>query len=198
MSSLLQHQRGLYAAVAFGFLSACAGPATVVLLPGADGKTGAVAIKQHGQEVLLNQPYAAGRVSAEQSVVQVLSAQEAQRLGKSVLNALPARPISLMLYFKSNATALVPESEQVLKQAVILFRQRPAAEITLIGHADRYGEADYNEALSKRRAEAIRGLLIQAGIPATEISYAYRGDREPLTTHRTEENRNRRVEISLR
>lgn len=182
----------------FGLLTGCATPTTVVLLPGANGKLGAVAIQQQGKEVLLDQPYAAGQVSSAQAVMRILSAKEAQQLGQAVLNALPPRPQSLLLYFKSNAVTLVPESELTLKQAVTLFRQRPAAEINLIGHADRYGDVHYNETLSKRRAEAVRSLLIQAGIPGHEISYAYRGDREPLTTVRAEESRNRRVEINLR
>lgn len=54
--------------------------------------------------------------------------------------------------------------------------------VEVIGHADRMdgrGHA-HNEALSARRAETVRALLVGRGIDNALISYAYRGDREPV------------------
>lgn len=50
--------------------------------------------------------------------------------------------------------------------------------VELVGHADRLqGRGhDYNQGLSERRALTVRGLLIERGIDAANISYTYKGD----------------------
>ena len=52
------------------------------------------------------------------------------------------------------------------------------AAVELMGHADRLqGRGhDYNQGLSERRALTVRSLLIERGIDAATISYAYKGD----------------------
>ena len=54
--------------------------------------------------------------------------------------------------------------------------------VELVGHADRLqGRGhDYNQALSERRAQTVRALLVERGIDAGRISYAYRGDTEQV------------------
>lgn len=73
------------------------------------------------------------------------------------------------------------------------------SEFTVIGHTDATGDAQYNSALSLRRAESVRAYL--AGVlPAAAIEVSGRGEAEPLATNETEEGRqaNRRVEIIAR
>lgn len=54
--------------------------------------------------------------------------------------------------------------------------------IELEGHADRLQGrgAEYNIDLSKRRAETVRMLLVERGVPADAIRYSYRGDTEQV------------------
>ena len=54
--------------------------------------------------------------------------------------------------------------------------------VELVGHADRLQGlgADHNEALSARRARTVQALLVERGIDAGRISYAYRGDTEQV------------------
>ena len=70
----------------------------------------------------------------------------------------------------------------------------------MIGHADRVGTDKANDALGLKRAERVRKILIQRGVPAERIVAASRGEREPLvqTADGVTEPRNRRVEISVR
>jgi outer membrane protein OmpA-like peptidoglycan-associated protein len=70
----------------------------------------------------------------------------------------------------------------------------------VIGHTDRVGSVEHNDALSKKRAELVSGALTSAGIPAAQIEVAGRGEREPVvaTADEVAEPRNRRVEISIR
>lgn len=77
--------------------------------------------------------------------------------------------------------------------------------IEVVGHADRIGRPATNDALSRRRAEAVRDYLAQRGGPATRISVESRGSREPLVAceglHGADEIAclapNRRVEIMM-
>ncbi|HVK53001.1 MAG TPA: OmpA family protein [Pseudoxanthomonas sp.] len=54
--------------------------------------------------------------------------------------------------------------------------------IHLTGHADRLQgpNAQYNQALSERRAKTVRDYLVQLGVPAERIQYDWRGDSEPV------------------
>lgn len=54
--------------------------------------------------------------------------------------------------------------------------------VQLVGHADRLQgpNRQYNQALSERRALAVRQYLVDKGIPADVISYEWRGDTEQV------------------
>jgi OmpA-OmpF porin, OOP family len=70
----------------------------------------------------------------------------------------------------------------------------------VIGHTDRLGTFEYNDQLSRRRAQVIASRLVASGVPSTAIEIAARGEREPLiqTADGLPEPRNRRVEIKVR
>jgi outer membrane protein OmpA-like peptidoglycan-associated protein len=70
----------------------------------------------------------------------------------------------------------------------------------VIGHTDRVGPVEYNDALSLRRAERVRRNFVERGIPTSAINVAGRGEREPIlsTADEVSEPRNRRVEINVR
>jgi outer membrane protein OmpA-like peptidoglycan-associated protein len=78
--------------------------------------------------------------------------------------------------------------------------ERTALEVRVIGHTDRVGSRQANDALSKNRAEAIREQLIASGVPADSLETVGRGERDLLvpTEDEVDEPRNRRVEINLR
>ena len=66
--------------------------------------------------------------------------------------------------------------------ATIGNEKRELAGVTLVGHADRMqGKGfDHNQALSERRAETVRSLLIGRGVVADKIRYEYRGDTQQV------------------
>ncbi|HEY4544897.1 MAG TPA: OmpA family protein, partial [Pedomonas sp.] len=92
---------------------------------------------------------------------------------------------------------LTPEATNVLQQAVEKFRQGGNPSIVVEGHADRSGTDQYNEGLSKRRAEAVRNYLQRQGIASGNISVEAFGESRPLvnTADGVREPQNRRVEI---
>ena len=80
------------------------------------------------------------------------------------------------------------------------YRTRPAPEVTIIGHADKSGNSQRNEELSRQRAASVREALVGTGsVPAENLEAAWRGDRDPLpgTEGKVVEKRNRRVEIKV-
>jgi len=78
--------------------------------------------------------------------------------------------------------------------------KRPAPEIAVVGHTDRVGSDQSNDALSLKRAEFVRNALIKRGIAPENIQASGRGEREPIvpTADGVSEPRNRRVEIIVR
>ncbi len=172
-----------------------------VLLPGKDGKTGALVVESGGKKQTLDTPYAAARVKNVGSVDGIKSseAQVKQDFG-AALEAQPKRPVSFYLYFQRDTDEFAPESKALVNQIFAEIARRPAPEVAIIGHTDRVGSMQYNDVLSLRRAERCRDELIKLGIPKVRISVAGRGAREPevQTADQVSEPRNRRVEINVR
>ncbi len=69
--------------------------------------------------------------------------------------------------------------------------------ITVVGHTDNIGTKKYNQALSERRARAVRDYLSNKGVVEQRLGYLGKGESEPRASNATEEGRrlNRRVDI---
>ncbi len=191
-----------FAPLALTILVGCASRNDLyVLLPGKDGKTGALVVESEGKQQTLNTPYAAARVKSVGSVDGITSSEaEVKQDFGPALEAQPQRPVSFYLYFLADTDEFAPESKALVNQIFAEIARRPAPEIAIIGHTDRVGTSQYNDVLSLRRAERCRDELIKLGIPKVRISVAGRGSREPEvpTADQVSESRNRRVEISVR
>jgi outer membrane protein OmpA-like peptidoglycan-associated protein len=175
---------------------------TVVLLPGPDGKTGAVTITHEGQQRTLDTPYAAARVQRHGTLEDGgrLTPEQVQQAFGQALGAQPPRPVTFVLFFLDNSDDFTPQSKAEVAKVSAEIAGRPAPEVVVVGHTDRVGSLAYNDTLSLRRAERVRAALVQVGIRREQISVAGRGEREPLvpTPDEVAEPRNRRVEITVR
>ncbi len=192
--------RGLIMSLVLLLLAACASE-RVVLLPSADGSASALVINPGPNEQRLDKPYAASarRLGSYSSAYQESAAAVQERYG-SALAAQPVRPRSFIVYFQEGSDILTPESLATFDQVKADILKRGAAEVTVIGHTDRVGSMESNDALSRLRAATVREALIAAGLDSKLIEIAGRGEREPLvpTADEVPEPRNRRVEISVR
>ena len=67
------------------------------------------------------------------------------------------------------------------------------------GHTDSVGNADYNEELSRQRAESVRQYLLDRGVAADRVSARGYGELDPIASNETESGRamNRRVEFRV-
>jgi adhesin transport system outer membrane protein len=130
----------------------------------------------------------------------VLSEADATRLFGDVLSTLPPAPQQFVLYFRFESDDLTDESRVLVPRVLEALRNRPFPDVAVIGHTDTTGTAAGNVELGRRRANAIRALLVQAGISADVIEVTSHGEADPLvkTANQVLEPRNRRVEITVR
>ena len=101
--------------------------------------------------------------------------------------------------FDNNSAELNAASEQALSELVAeLGNFQEISSIEVVGHTDSTGEADYNQALSERRAAAVEAYLA-AAYPNVQMSSSGMGENSPVATNSTREGRqlNRRVEVQV-
>lgn len=193
-----------YAAIAaFAVLSG--GCATcqdlVVLLPDKDGKVGAVVVHTPQGDTVLNSAYAAVRIAPGGGVKrETVDEGDVNQAFGAALAAQPPRPISFTLYFLTASDEFTEDTKQEVQRLLAELARRQAPDITVIGHTDLAGGDPPNDALSLQRAERVKTILVELGIPAERILTAGRGKREPVvpTPDGVSESRNRRVEINVR
>ena len=72
--------------------------------------------------------------------------------------------------------------------------------VTIEGHCDERGTAEYNLALGERRSNAVRDYLTQNGIAATRLQSVSYGEEKPKHDNSREETRrlNRRAALVVR
>ena len=103
------------------------------------------------------------------------------------------------LYFATNKTVILPESEGALNSLANFLKENPSVSICIIGHTDNVGSDADNMRLSQGRSQAVRNDLIQRGIDASRLEAIGKGETMPVATNDTEEGRaqNRRVEFEI-
>jgi OOP family OmpA-OmpF porin len=173
----------------------------VVLLPGREGGVGAVVVQEGGREIVLDTAYASARTGAGGGLEPgQATPDEVRAIFAAALGAEPPRPVTFILYFVEATDQFTPESQALVDQVLIAVASRPAPDVTVAGHTDTVGTDAYNDALSLRRADRVRALLVARGISPSSVVAVGRGKRElrVRTPDGVAEPRNRRVEITVR
>ena len=100
--------------------------------------------------------------------------------------------------FDTDSDRLKPESAPVIKGVVQALQKNPNLKLEIDGFTDSTGDAAHNLDLSKRRAEAVRAVLVsQFSIDASRLTSNGFGAGKPLASNDTADGRaqNRRVEF---
>src|SRR4029079_13825418 len=97
------------------------------------------------------------------------NAQEVQALFGPALAAQPGRPIRFTVQFIESKDELTEDSKVALEAIFAEIAKRPVPDVLVVGHTDSVGSDQYNDALSRQRAEAIRAGLIKSGIAPENI-----------------------------
>lgn len=90
------------------------------------------------------------------------------------------RFINADIFFEFDSSGLSPEAESILKAKAEWMRRNPSLAIVIEGHCDNRGTTEYNVALGERRAESVKGFLIDLGISDTRINTTSYGEERPL------------------
>ena len=189
------------ALVAAGCACAPVTPALFVVVPGSNGHVGKIVVQSGMSTAVIDSAYGAQRVRGDGRIEAArLTEGEVREMFGTTLAALPGKPTSYILYFLEGKDELTAESKVELEKVFSELRQRPLPDIMVIGHTDTVGNLEFNDRLSRQRADRLREMLVELGIPAERIQAAGRGKRELLvpTEENVSEARNRRVEINVR
>lgn len=103
------------------------------------------------------------------------------------------------LTFAVNGAGIETDFERTLAADIAVLKANPDVRIRVDGHTDSDGAAAYNQALSERRATAVRERLVAAGIDAERLEVKGFGESTPVVPNDSRENkrRNRRVELTI-
>jgi outer membrane protein OmpA-like peptidoglycan-associated protein len=102
------------------------------------------------------------------------------------------------IYFDTNKAEIKPESKPSLEQIARLLKKDSRLKLCVVGHTDNIGGLEFNQNLSRRRAEAVVAALTkQYGVGAGRLSPHGVAYLAPVAVNTTEEGRakNRRVEL---
>lgn len=87
--------------------------------------------------------------------------------------------VSIPVQFETASAKFTTEGEKAAAELLEAIRDQHPAQITIVGHTDERGEADYNVRLSDQRAKAVANYLKQNGVSANIITVG-KGKSEPL------------------
>jgi outer membrane protein OmpA-like peptidoglycan-associated protein len=116
------------------------------------------------------------------------------RVGDEIILNMPGN-----VTFQTNSSDLNPQFFGVLDSVALVLKEFDKTVIQVVGHTDSTGSAEYNQALSERRASTVATYINTRGIDAQRILAFGRGLSQPIADNATAEGRamNRRVELTL-
>ncbi len=134
-----------------------------------------------------------------------LAPEETAAAVERILNPPPPpQPPALigpyLVFFEFDKSDILDDARAVIEEAAREFAANNMAEFLVDGHADRAGSDPYNLALSDRRADAVKEVLMELGIDEAMIVAIGRGEHEQLveTADEVREPQNRRVLLTLK
>jgi peptidoglycan-associated lipoprotein len=84
------------------------------------------------------------------------------------------------LFFALDSSDVDAEGQRVLQENAAIMKKYPAWQITIEGHCDERGTAEYNLALGERRALSAKNYLVSLGIPADKVKTVSYGKEFPF------------------
>jgi OOP family OmpA-OmpF porin len=102
-------------------------------------------------------------------------------------------------FFGFDKAVVLPAGKVKLDDLIAKVKDINLEVIVAVGHTDATGPASYNQALSVKRAGAVKAYLVSKGIDANRIYSEGKGETSPVADNSTRSGRskNRRVEIEV-
>ncbi|NGP53436.1 OmpA family protein [Thioalkalivibrio sp. XN8] len=116
------------------------------------------------------------------------------RVGEEIILNMPGN-----VTFETDSSDLKAGFFGVLDSVALVAQKFDKTVVEVTGHTDSTGSAEYNQALSERRAATVATYLVNRGVDQQRILAFGRGQTQPVADNSTAEGRalNRRVEIRL-
>lgn len=105
--------------------------------------------------------------------------------------------IEMDLLFRTESDTLNADIAARVAQLAAMLATLPVVQVRLDGYADPRGETDYNQALSERRADHVRELLIAGGVDATRVTAEAHGETAESGADPDRHALDRRVSLTL-
>lgn len=101
------------------------------------------------------------------------------------------------VYFDTESAKLSDLGRRKLDETAEALERHPDLHVEIAGHADSRGPEDYNQALSERRADAVKRYLEQQGVEPARMTTRGYGESRPAASNETVLGQadNRRVEL---
>jgi peptidoglycan-associated lipoprotein len=91
------------------------------------------------------------------------------------------------VFFAFDRSDINAEGQQTLERQAAWLQRYPNVVVRIEGHCDERGTREYNLALGERRANAVRNVLIAAGVSPSRISTISYGKERPIVLGSNEE-----------
>ena len=103
------------------------------------------------------------------------------------------------VYFEYDSDNIRADAQTSLEKRVPLLRANPQVKLRVAGNCDDRGTDEYNIALGRRRAEAVKKFLTDRGIDASRIETVSFGRERPAVQGDNEDawSKNRRDEFQI-
>jgi len=88
--------------------------------------------------------------------------------------------LSSDVLFGFDSAVLTAKGQSAVARIAAQLKQRNDASVSVVGYTDRLGSDAYNQALSQRRADAVRATLVNDGIEAGRVTAVGKGESKPL------------------
>jgi peptidoglycan-associated lipoprotein len=111
---------------------------------------------------------------------------EEQIFAQKSLDQLNAeRPLG-DVFFDYDQSTIRDDARPLLQKNADWLKRWTSTQITVEGHCDSRGSAEYNLALGTRRAEAVKAYLESLGVPSTRVTVVSKGKEQPACSEESE------------
>lgn len=124
----------------------------------------------------------------------IANAAMAAGVATAACEAGTRRPHRMKFHYGFNKHSLGNDDIAFLQQHAAYLKAHPSVTVRIHGHSDNFGSEDYNQFLSRLRANTVARILMQEGVSESRILMTHWGSARPLA--RPEDRAaNRRVEL---
>ncbi|HUP60821.1 MAG TPA: OmpA family protein [Thermoanaerobaculia bacterium] len=139
--------------------------------------------------------FATGLAAREDKIEDRLARLAARQTETEVVIQLPGA-----ILFDFDSSAIRPDAERTLNDVAEVIKAYANRPVRIEGHTDSIASDDYNNSLSKRRAQSVMDWLnVRGGVERTRLTSVGFGETKPVADNESAAGRqkNRRVEVVI-